>query len=232
MAHGLLNNGLAVPWPRAVRNGDNATYIRGMMERRIMLGIMLAALPALAGCAAVQGFNSNLPPRDIGVLPADAFGDAVVGEDPAIAAMNAATYAFAQPAAMQGQPAEMALAVASLEAMAGQFATNGRWSGIDTLAKLQMLGARAKVRAVLGVAADANCQDVIDGLVGAAQAIKRGDAAGAWQAVAGQEFTKGAQATLALLAHFPAVPAANVATMNASRYLYPMGGGSRIGDMM
>lgn len=202
------------------------------MKRRIMLGTMLGALPALAGCAGVQGFNSNLPARDIGVMPADAFGDTVVGEDLAIAAMNAATYAFAHPAAMQSQPAQMALAVASLEAMAGQFATNGRWSGMDNLAKLQMLKARAKVRAVLGVAADANCQDVIDGLVGAAQAIKRGDLAGARLALVGLEFTKGPDATLALLAHFPVVPETNVATMNASQFLYPMGGRSQFDGIM
>ncbi|HQU05331.1 MAG TPA: hypothetical protein PLT25_11530 [Acidocella sp.] len=190
------------------------------MKRRAM---MLAVL-ALAGCAGLRGFNSNLPAAEIGYLPADAFGDAIQGEDPAIAATNAATYAFAHPGAMQGQPAEMALAVASLEAMAGQFVTGGRWSDMDNTAKLQMLDARAKVRVVLGVAPTANCQDVIDGLVGAAQAIKRGDAAGAKLAVAGPAFTKGPEATLNLLAHFPPVPAANVATVNASRYLYPAGG--------
>ncbi len=192
----------------------------------------MGAMLALAGCADVQGFSSNLPAREVGSLPADAFGDSVVGEDPAIAAMNAATYAFAHPKAMQGRPAEMALAVASLEAMAGQFATGGRWGDMSDVAKLQMLDARTKVRAVLGVAADADCQDVIDGLVGVAQAMKRGDPAGAQLAVAGAAFTNGPAATLALLARFPAVPAANVATQAASRYLYPMGGGGFGDDMM
>ncbi|MDR3521231.1 MAG: hypothetical protein P4L54_06400 [Acidocella sp.] len=198
-----------------------------MMKRRMLMVSVLA----LAGCAGVQGFNSDLPAREVGSLPTDAFGDAVVGEDPAIAAMNAATYAFAHPGAMQGQPADMALAIASLEAMAGQFATGGRWSDMNNLAKVQMLDARAKVRVVLGVTPDADCQDVIDGLVGAAQAIKRGDANGARLAVAGAEFTKGPDATLQLLAHFPAVPAANVATQMASPYLYPMGGDG-FGNMM
>ncbi len=198
------------------------------MKRRMMMAAMLA----LAGCADIHGFSSDLPAREVGFLPADAFGDSVVGEDPAIAAMNAATYAFAHPGAMQGKPAEMALAIASLEAMAGQFVIGGRWSDMDEVAKLQMLDARAKLRVVLGVAADADCQDVIDGLVGAAEALKRGDPAGARLAVAGAQFTKGPAATLALLAQFPAVPAANVATQSASRYLYPMGGGGFGGDMM
>lgn len=194
---------------------------------------MMAAMLALSGCARMRGFNSNLPAREVGTLPTDAFGNSAVGEDPAIAAMNAATYAFAHPKAMQDRPAQMALAVASLEAMAGQFATGGRWSGMNDLAKLQMLDARAKVRMVLGVAADADCQDVIDGLVGAAEAIKRGDPAGARLAVAGVEFTEGPDATLALLAEFPPVPAANVATATASQYLFPMGGNfSGFGGMM
>lgn len=198
-----------------------------VMKRRI---IIIAAL-VLTSCAGMQGFNSDLPAREVGSLPTDTFGDSVVGEDPVIAAMNAATYAFAHPGAMQGEPADMALAIASLEAMAGQFATGGRWTGMDSLAKMQMLDARAKVRVVLGVAPDADCQDVIDGLVGAAQAIKRNDPAGARLALAGAEFTKGPDTTLRLLAHFPPVPAANVATQTASRYLYPMGG-SDFGNMM
>ncbi len=192
----------------------------GMMNRR---KVMVAAL-ALTGCAGAQRFNSDLSAREVGYLPTDTFGDSVVGEDPAIAAMSAATYAFAHPDAMQGRPADMALAIASLEAMAGQFATVGRWSDMNSLAKVQMLNARADVRLVLGVAPDADCQDVIDGLVGAAQAIKRGDSAGARLAVAGNAFTLGPAATLRLLAHFPPVSAANVATQTASRYLYPMGG--------
>jgi hypothetical protein len=184
------------------------------------LGLLL-----LSGCTGAVAFNSNLPDSEIGAMPPDAFGAAVVGEDPDIAAANAAEEAFAYPGEMQGRPAEMALAIASLDAMAGQFATGGRWLMMSDSAKLEMLGARGEVRAILGVPANADSQDVIDGLVGAAQAIKRGDQNGAILALSGPEFTRGPQATLALLGHFPAVREANVATMDASQYLYPMDGG-------
>ncbi len=150
------------------------------------LGLLL-----LSGCTGAVAFNSNLPDSEIGAMPPDAFGAAVVGEDPDIAAANAAEEAFAYPGEMQGRPAEMALAIASLDAMAGQFATGGRWLMMSDSAKLEMLGARGEVRAILGVPANADSQDVIDALVGAAQAIKRGDQNGAILALSGPEFARG-----------------------------------------
>nr|WP_249675424.1 hypothetical protein [Acidocella sp. C78] len=98
----------------------------------------------LAGCAMVT------PPPSTGYLPANAFDGRVIGEDPAIAATNEARWAFSHPAAMRGRPAEMALAAASLDAMAGQFSTVGRWLGMNSLTKLEMLRARKVVRAELG----------------------------------------------------------------------------------
>ncbi len=175
----------------------------------------------LSGCALEP------PGPSVGYMPVNSFAQSAVGEDPAIAAINDATYAFAHPQAMQGHPARTALAVASLDAMAGQFATGGRWVGMNSLAKQEMLQARLAVRARLGIPADAPSQVVVDDLVGAEQALNRGDRAGAVQALTSRYFSLGPRRTLALLGHFPAMPVANHATMFASNYLFP--GGSALG---
>lgn len=186
---------------------------------RLALFVPLLAL-GLGGCGL------ETPSPSTGFLPANAFAGSVIGEDPAIAATNEATYAFAHIGAMQGKPAEMALAVASLDAMAGQFATGGRWLGMNDLAKLDMLRARSQVRRVLGIAPGTSSQIVIDAMVTVSHALKRGDRAAARAALRAPGFTFKPRHTLHSLAHFPRVPSANYATAFASRYLYPGGGGS------
>lgn len=190
-------------------------------HRLALRAVALTLMLGLAGCAL------EAPGPSVGYMPLNSFAHSVVGEDPAIAAIDDATFAFAHPQAMQGHPARMALAVASLDAMAGQFATGGRWLGMNSLAKQQMLQARLAVRARLGIPADAPSQAVVDDLVGASQALDRGDQAGAVQALTSPDFTRGPRRTLALLAHFPPMPIANHATMFASNYLFP--GGSALG---
>jgi hypothetical protein len=187
------------------------------------LGIIGLCL-ALAGCA----LESPIP--STGYLPQDAFGNAAIGQDPAITATQTATFAFAHPAAMQGEPARMALAIASLDAMAGQFSTVGRWSGMNGLAQLEMLEARKRVREILGISPDLPSQTVIDALVAASHALDRDDRPAAERALTGPGFAMLADRMLALLTHFPAVPIANRATQLASQYLHPQGGGPFGGD--
>lgn len=184
--------------------------------RRLLL---LMVLPlGLAGCAL------ETPVPTTGYLPFSTFSHSIVGEDPSIEAINAATYAFAHPAAMQGHPARMAIAIASLDAMAGQFATGARWVGMNALAKQEMLQARSKVRRIMGIAPGTPSQVVVDALVGAARQIRRDNRAGAIEALRSPGFTQAPAATLRLLARFPAVPLANHATSFASQYVYPGGG--------
>lgn len=173
-------------------------------------------------CLSVAGCALESPIPSTGYLPKDTFEN-VIGQDPAITATQTATFAFAHPAAMQGRPAEMALAIASLDAMAGQFSTVGRWSNMNPLAQLEMLQARTQVRAILGISPDVPSQTVIDALVGAAHALDRGNRARAERALTGPGFAMPPEQMIALLAHFPPVPIANRATMFASRYLYPGG---------
>ncbi len=182
------------------------------------LVMMSICLLGLAGCAL------ETPPPSTGYLPLDSFNQSILGEDPAIAATNAATDAFAHPAAMRGHPARMAMAIASLDAMAGQFASGARWVSMNTLAKQEMLQARSRVRRIIGVAPGTPSQTMVDAMVGAARQLRRGNRNGALAALASPGFTRKPEATLALLANFPPVPLANHATMFASQYLYPGGG--------
>jgi hypothetical protein len=172
----------------------------------------------LAGCA------QEAPPPSTGFMPPDAFGYSVIGEDPAMATFGAALDAFIHPGMMQNRPAQMALGVASLDAMAGQFSTNGRWMTMDPIAKAQMLQARDRVREILGIPETAPSQAVINQLVTASKALNAGDQPAAMAALTGGVFTRPAAQNLALLTHFPYVPIADQATMNANQDLLPMGG--------
>ena len=182
------------------------------MKQSLMLSLVCLAL---GGCLHVK------PAPSTGYLPADAFDTIAVGQDPDLAAVQEAMIAFASPARMQGRPAEMALAIASLDAMAGQFSTGGRWFGMNSIPKQEMLNARAEVRGILGVPENASSQSVIDQLMAASRALNKGDQKAALAALSGPDFTKTPAQTLAILAHFPKAPVANSATMNADLNFFP-----------
>jgi hypothetical protein len=185
------------------------------------LGATFLAL-CLSGCA-LEG-----PPPSTGFMPVDAFGNSVVGQDLTMATFNQALFAFAHTKMMQNRPAEMALAVASLDAMAGQFSTGGRWMAMDPIAKMQMLQARERVRAIMGISETAPSQAVIDQLVRASEALDADDQAGALAALSGGVFTVPATQTLALLTHFPYVPIANRATTTANQDFLAPGGNANM----
>jgi hypothetical protein len=182
------------------------------------LGLVFLAI-CLGGCA------HETPPPSTGFLPPAAFGYALYGEDPAMATFGLALDAFVHPGMMQNRPAQMALAVASLDAMAGQFSTNGRWMAMDPIAKMQMLQARDRVREILGIPQTAPSQAVINQLVAVSGALDAGDQAATMVTLSGGVFTWPATQNLALLTHFPYVPIADQAMMNANWDLLPMGGG-------
>jgi hypothetical protein len=184
-----------------------------------LLGVTFLTL-CLSGCA-LEG-----PQPSTGFMPLNAFGQSVIGQDPTIATFNQALFAFTHPKMMRNRPAEMALAVASLDAMAGQFSTGGRWMTFDPIAKIQMLQARTRVRAILGIPDTAPSQAVINQLVTVSHALDAGDQAAALAALSGGVFTRPAAQTLALLTHFPYVPIANHAVMSANADLFPGGGGN------
>jgi hypothetical protein len=173
-------------------------------------------------CLALGGCTLHVAPApSTGYLPAGTFDKIAAGQDPDLAAVQQAMIAFAYPQRMHGRPASMALAVASLDAMAGQFSTSGRWSTMDPLVQLEMLDARAEVRGILGIPGNAPSQVVIDRLVAASQALDAGDQPAALAALSGPAFTKTPARTLAILADFPKAPAANIATIDADANFFP-----------
>ncbi|HQT68267.1 MAG: hypothetical protein B7Z78_01920 [Rhodospirillales bacterium 20-60-12] len=177
----------------------------------------------LAGCAL------ETPPPSTGYLPASAFATIAAGEDSPMAAINDATYVFAHPASIQGQPAQAALAIASLDAMAGQFSTVPRWSNMSSIAKLQMLQARHDVRALLGIRPGTQSQTVVDCFSQLAALLGAGNQQAALNLLASPFFMNPPAQTLATLTNMPYVASANIATQHASQFLYPGGGTSNTG---
>jgi len=188
--------------------------------------VMKQSLMVLAACLALGGCLHVTPAPSTGYLPADAFSTIAPGQDPDMAAVQEALVAFAYPARMQGRPAEMALAIASLDAMAGQFSTGGRWIGLDAITQQEMLDARTEVRGILGVPANAPSQSVINQLMAASRALDQGDQAAALAALSGPDFTKTPEQTLAILTHFPRAPAANIAMVDANANFFQPESGS------
>jgi hypothetical protein len=178
--------------------------------------LVLFLCAGLSGCAA-SSFSAP------GYLPSDVFGDSIQGEDPMVAATQDALVAFAYPARMQGNPAGMALAIASLDALAGQFSASGVY--MDSNAALQLQSARSRVRQILGVPDSAQSQSLIDHLVAAAHALQNGDQPAALVALSGPDFTFGPAKTLAVLGHFPYVADADSALVAASDAEFPQDGG-------
>jgi len=199
----------------AISATDGKGLVSDMNPR--FLGLVFLAI-CLGGCAYKT-------PPSTGFLPPDAFGYALYGEDPAMATFGLALDAFVHPGMMQNRPAQMALAVASLDAMAGQFSTNGRWMAMDPIAKMQMLQARDRVREILGIPLTAPSQAAINQLVMVYRALDAGNQAAAMATLSGGVFTRPATQNLALLTHFPYVPIADQAMMNANWDLLPGGGG-------
>lgn len=172
-------------------------------------------------CLALGGCLHVAPAPSTGYLPADAFSTIAIGQDPDLAAIQEARFAFAYPARMYGRPAEMALAIAALDAMAGQFSTSGRWAVMASTASQEMLDARAEVRCILGVPETAPSQSVVDQLMAASRALDKGDQKAALAALSGPDFTKTPAQTLAILSHFPSAPAAAIATRDAETDFFP-----------
>jgi hypothetical protein len=185
-----------------------------------ILKVPLACL-AVSAYLALGGCLQRVPPPSTGDMPADAFSTIAEGQDPDLAAIQEARIAFAYPARMYGRPGEMALAVASLDAMAGQFTTSGRWAVMASIASDEMLDARTEVRGILGIPQSAPSQSVIDQLMAASYALDAGDQKAALAALSGPDFTKTPAQTLAILAHFPPAPTANLALMDAENDFFP-----------
>lgn len=179
------------------------------MKRSVLF--CLAGL-SLASCAAETPMpsTSRLPPLAMGS-----------NGDQDIAAINLASWALAAPRRTANDPVNAARAAAAVEYLAGELERSPRWDDVSPLTKMQMLSARQEVRRTLGVAPNAPSQAVVDGLIGAANALSAHDTAAAERALSAPAFTRPPAQTLQVLTNLPYLQMANIATQRASQQAYP-----------
>ena len=178
---------------------------------RLRALIVLAGL-LVAGCASIA------PPPDTARLPPNAYG---LFADNDVGAINLAQWAFADPARPPNDPADAARAAAAVDYLAGELSSSPRWTAMSPITKGQMLQAREEVRQALGIAPGAPSQLVVDGLLGAANAVVAGDRTLALAALRTPAFTWPPEQTLARLSDMPFLPMANVASQRAAQQRFP-----------
>jgi hypothetical protein len=181
------------------------------MHHRLASTLALGVL--LAGCA-----GNTTPPPDTARLPGGAYGTNVDGD---VGAIQQAQWALAAPGRTRGRPVEAARALAGVDYLAGELTTSPRWAEMGPLTKQEMLQARAEIRTTLGVPQNAPSQAVVDGLLGAGNALANGQQQAASEYLRPPVFSRGPEATLALLTDLPFQPTANVATTHAAGQLFP-----------
>jgi hypothetical protein len=172
--------------------------------------LVLLACLLPAACATVPRATqaAYIPPNELGT-----------NQDSDLAAVNLSSYVFAEASRLQGNPVGTARATASVEYLADTLPTDPRWNEISPEIFRQMSQARGELRHTLGIAPNAPPQLVVNGLLGAADAILTGNREAASQALPSSVFTLGPQETLNRLAAMPFQTAANIATIRMSAAL-------------
>jgi hypothetical protein len=189
--------------------------------RKVLLVVVAAfVIQSMVTNDAIAGGRNS--PISVGYLPAGTFDNLVYADNPGLLYGNEdpwtiglwlATDTFTHPAALKGDPARVALAIAALDALAGQLGSGILVPySIDGMSKHEMLQARDRVRSVLGIALSAPSQSVIDQLISVAQALEASNPANALQQLSSPVFTKPPEETLALLSNFPFLRSADNAT--------------------
>lgn len=164
----------------------------------------LLLLPALAACAELR-----TPPA----MPGGALGE-VPATGPALRATAEATAAaFArQGEGLAGRPAETALALARLEALAMEISDRRTSPSLSPSVAIALRTARNESRAAVGIAASAPAAEVVQALAKVAQRLRAGDRAGAEAALVPGLFDPGGAGTLDRFAAPGPLPAAEQAT--------------------
>lgn len=163
---------------------------RSATAPRLVTAALVALVLALAGCS-----------RDPG-------GDYLLGlGDPVRGAALYAPRNLGDTSRWAGQPAEAAAAAAQLEFLAREFATHPRYAHQVSPTVIQALAAaRAEMRGYLGIAPEAEAEQVITLLRRAAGALRGASRAQAEAALDAPVFTAGPDATLQRLARMPRLP--------------------------
>ena len=172
------------------------------MPRRAILLLFV-----VAGCATP-------PPRQEAVeLPPPAVQDSLA--DPTRGAILAASFVFGQPGSIAGDPAAGAEALAQLEFLAVQLATDQRWIGLNPTVQLLLLQGRDEARAAFGIPQAVPPQAAMDALYGAAAALRANERARAEALLGPLVGAPRVAPMLAQLAAFPLLPRAAFALAQA-----------------
>lgn len=115
-------------------------------------------------------------------------------------------FTFAHRERLAGRPAEAARAIAQVEFVAVDLATNQAWTRLSPLAALNFQGARREWRAALGIPESAAPQAVIDALIDTNMGLVNNDRGRAMASLPAAVFPLGGAATLARLNALPALP--------------------------
>ncbi len=166
-------------------------------------GWLLAAV-LVAGCTA------GLPNRAL--MPNTGYGGPVLTDQGAIQLVS---YTLTDPAITRDNPASGAQSMAAIDYLAGELDADPRWIAFPAGVKLQMIQARGEIRALLGIPPAAPSQEVVNRLFSAAAAFNYGDRAAALAALTAPVFTRGPDATAAILANLPSLPLSSAAAHRA-----------------
>jgi hypothetical protein len=150
--------------------------------------------------------------------------------DPTRGAILSAAYVFARPDTIAGDPAAGAEALARLEFLTVQLATDPRWIGLAPQVVPLLQDGRAEARAAFGISPAVPPQGAMDALFGAAAALRAGDRAGAAARLEPLVGAPGVEPMLARLSAFPTLPRAAFAlaqAQNGMRRLDSDGRGGR-----
>lgn len=180
---------------------------------------MLRRAAMILGCAILASCATGLRPfvPDTARLPPGSFG---TNEDPDVAAINFAQYAFADAGRTYGRPAEGARAVASIDYLAGELSTSPRWQNMSALTLQQMLQAREAVRQAVGIAPNAPSQAVVNSLSATYNDLVSGNEQAALAALASPIYLQPPRDTLVRLANLPYIQIANVASQHAASQMF------------
>ena len=172
----------------------------------------LLLLAALAGCATPRLTSEQVN------LPAAGWPPGV--GDPTRGAILSASYAFAHPDRLAGNPAAAARSVGELEYITAELGAGGRWAETPALVVNALQEGRAEARDALGLRRDLAPQRAVDGLFAAAGALEAGDSAGAAAALAPLSGPGDGAATLDRLGDLPPLPRTTQATTMAFHALW------------
>jgi hypothetical protein len=168
-------------------------------------------VPMLA-CLAL-GACGSLKPVDFARMPQGTYGPGVDVDDGAI---DTAVRALDGISPRPTDPARLALALASVDYLAGEYASGGRWGMLDAMVQVKMQQGADEIRRTLAVAPGAKSQQVVDSLLAFSHAA--GPEA-QLAALSNPIYTLGAQATLNRLKALPPLPQTASALVYASNNL-------------